>query len=582
MTDCHVKPVAGPRASMACLLVLIWVVAGLSGCGGGDGSASTPPPAPQPAFALSSTLPADAASGVARDATIAATFNTALDLASVSTTNVTLVGPGNNQIPLTVVVNGARVEAKSKAGALPSDTTYTLTLAAAIKDSAGRSLSQPVTRTFSTASAKWSSEAGDLAPRADGTTGMRPIVHTDAAGRTTAAWLDRTGLWDYAIYAARLDRINGSWGEPTAVAKVSLVGQPSIGLAEGPEGDMFLTWIHKRGDSASPSVHLSRYLLSSNRWSPPIDVAASHFDDFGVREAVPISDAAGNLTLLYSNGSRTYATRLDAMTGVWTEPRRIEYQRLSNYIYRMGAAADGQGNIVAAWIQDDQNDQRAIYAARYDVATGLWAEAQRVAGATPGGGEPFSLVLDRTGVATIAWAVNDFFEGTTTIWASRLAPQDKAWSGANQVNRPADGRTAGGVKLVVDSAGTVTAVWSQGSKGLRTARWGRGNAGWSDYGDIAPNATAVDVWADCLLADSAGNLLLVGATVQQVYATRYLATTSQWQSPVMISAPSGGTAVSVGTPAVSMDSAGDVVALWFAQYQLPTEQRQVLSFNRLR
>jgi hypothetical protein len=573
-----------PGGTRPWLPVVGWVLAAsLSGCGGGGGGGgggATPTPPPAPAFALVGSLPADAASGVARDAAITVTFNAALDAASVGAAQVTLTGPGNNLIPATVAVNGAAVEIKPKAGALPADTTYTLSLAAAIKDSTGRSLSQATTRTFSTASAQWSAQAGDLAPRQDNVGGTRPIVYTDAAGRTTAAWLDRTGSGEDVIYAARLDRISGNWGEPTVIAQPSQTTYSGLGLAEGPGGDVFLTWTYQPPGGVRSGIQLSRYSVSSSRWLAPEDVNVSPVDGYGVGQVQPVSDAAGNLMLLHSNGQFLYATRRDAVTGAWTPPRRIEYPRPSNYIFKVRAATDAQGSVVAAWMQFDAEDQRAIYAARYDVVTGQWAAAQRVVTVPSSGPEPVALVVDRTGVATLAWVASGGIAGTTTLWASRLGPQDTAWRDAIRLDRPADGVAAEAVFLVVDGAGTVTAMWSQGVAGLRTARWARGASGWSDYATLAQDGVAANAAADCLLVDAAGNLLVVGAISQQIYATRQLATTSRWQPPVLISTPSTGTGVFVNPPAVSMDGAGNAVVLWFAQ-NLP-DQRRAVSFNRLR
>jgi|GEM_PF-6706148 len=421
-----------------------------------------------------------------------------------------------------------------------------------------------------------------MAPRSDNTGGIRPIVFTDAAGRTTAAWVDKTGVLAAVLYAARLDRVNGNWGQPVTVATESQGVLGGIGLAAGPGGDMFLTWTRMPFGSATPGIQLSRYALSSNSWSVPVDVDAAAADGFGVGQVVPVNDAAGNLTLLHPNSQSIFAARLDSATGAWKAPRRIEYPRPSNYIYQVRAAADEQGNLIAAWMQVDQDDQRALYAARYDIATGDWAPAQRVASTPSNGAEPFALAVDHTGVATIAWTLSGGIAGTTTLWASRLDAQGKTWSSAAQVDRANDGVVGLGVMLVVDGAGTVTAAWSQGTKGLRTARWARGAMGWSDYGVIAPDGVPVHNGADALLADTAGNLLLVGVSSQGIYAARYLATTSRWQSPVIISEPSTGTGVFVNPPAVSMDGAGDVVALWFAQNQLATAPQHVLSFNRLR
>ncbi len=578
MTCISLLTLPRPLSNTARRLPLWLLLAGLGACGGGgSGSATTPPPEnPPPAFGLSSAVPADAASGVARDAVISATFNAALDAATVTASNVTLTGPGNNVIPAALTVNGgSTVEVRPKAGALPGDTRYTVVLTKAVKDSTGRTLAQDLSRVFTTASANWSAASEGVTTLPDFVGNTAPLVHTDAAGRTTVAWLSRSGP-NAVLYAARLESINGTWSQPVQVAaggSDALFSMP--GLAPGPNGDMFLTW-SRSGSAGGTKPQLSKYSAASATWSAPEEVQAAPASTF----PVPIGDVAGNLMLLCHDGTAIYATRRNATSGAWSELRAIEHPYPNNYVFLPRALTDGRGNVVAAWMQLDQ-DGRAIYAARFDVATVQWAAAQRVDSVPRNGTDPFALGVDAAGVVTLAWTRSGGVAGGDTVWASRLDAQGRGWSAPVRVDRsdPA-APDARGVNLVVDSAGTATALWQQG--GLRGARWAPGAAEWAAPAVVAPQGSAL-TGAGLMLADTAGNVVVVGTQLgQQVLSSRYQATTGQWLPAVLISTPSSGEGLFTGPPVGAVDGAGNVVAMWFAQNRLGTANQFLLASNRLR
>lgn len=553
---------------------MLLLVAGLAACGGG--TSAPPPPSPMPAFALTSAVPAEAASGVARDGVITATFSAALDGTTVSAGNITLTGPGNNTIPVALAVTGGgTVEIRPKAGALPGDTSYTLALSTAIKDSNGRALPQAVNRTFNTAGVNWAATAGALATLSDFNSASIPAIYTDGSGSTTVAWLSPQGLTSN-IYTARLDAINSAWSKPVLVATYTgaLIG--GLGLAPGPAGDLFLTWSRVGFSNGIGKDQVSRYSAASATWSTPVEVRTAPSPGF----PVPVSDALGNLTLLNSNGTSVFATRLNAGASTWSEPRAIEYPHPNNYVFPVRAVTDATGNIVAAWMQVDDRG-RAIYAARYDAALSEWATAQRVASTPMNGNEPIAMGVDATGVVTLAWTRSAGVAGGDTVWASRLNAQGQAWSPPVRMDRtdPA-APDARNVMLVVDSAGTATALWRQGN--LRSARWSPGAAEWSAPDVVAPGGVPLES-AGLMLGDTAGNIVVVGQLLdQKLMATRYFATTGQWRSPVLISAPPTGTSYFTYVPVASVDGAGNVVVMWVAFNQMETTDQFVLSFNRLR
>jgi hypothetical protein len=135
------------------------LVASAAGCGGrdpvlGTGVAPLAPPAP-PATALALTVvsPLDNATGVATNTkTISATFNQAMDPATLTASSFTLACPAG--APVTgAVTSSANVATLTLPAApdLPSNTVCTATVTSAAKDTAGVALASPFVWKFTTA-----------------------------------------------------------------------------------------------------------------------------------------------------------------------------------------------------------------------------------------------------------------------------------------------------------------------------------------------------------------------------------------------------------------------------------------------
>jgi hypothetical protein len=101
---------------------------------------------------VSSTVPADASSGVAKSATVNATFNVAMDATTINTTTFTLAGPGATAVPggVTYVGNTATFTPGSP---LATSTLYTATITTGAKDTSGTALAANKVWTFNTGAA---------------------------------------------------------------------------------------------------------------------------------------------------------------------------------------------------------------------------------------------------------------------------------------------------------------------------------------------------------------------------------------------------------------------------------------------
>jgi hypothetical protein len=129
------------RASAAAALLLL----GLSAC---DSSSSTDPVVPPVAPTVLSTVPAGAASGIARNGSVSATFSVPMDPAFMTATTFTLAA-GGTPVLGTVSLSGATAVFRP-AVQLAASATFTATITTGAKSAAGLALGAAHTWTFAT------------------------------------------------------------------------------------------------------------------------------------------------------------------------------------------------------------------------------------------------------------------------------------------------------------------------------------------------------------------------------------------------------------------------------------------------
>jgi starvation-inducible outer membrane lipoprotein len=102
---------------------------------------------------VSSTDPLPAATGVAVNKQIAATFSESMDPTTVTTANVTVTGPGSTPVAGTITNVGAVFTFHPINGALAANTLHTVTITSAVKDLADNAQADNYVWTFTTGSA---------------------------------------------------------------------------------------------------------------------------------------------------------------------------------------------------------------------------------------------------------------------------------------------------------------------------------------------------------------------------------------------------------------------------------------------
>lgn len=135
------------------------------------------------------------------------------------------------------------------------------------------------------------------------------------------------------------------------------------------------------------------------------------------------------------------------------------------------------------------------------------------------------------------------------------------WTGATSLNSSV-GETPG---LLFDHAGGAFGIWqSVTASELQLAHFDLASQTWSAPAIlqgtsqvIAPPALAVDDAGDVLAVWAA---IVVGSNSYNVYAARYAATAGQWSAPILIQTVADRQVV--GPPQLAVDPAGDAMAIW--------------------
>lgn len=151
---------------------------------------------------VTSTVPADTATGVGLNQTINATFSTGMDPATISTVTFTLAGPGITSVTGTVTCNaGCTIATFTPTANLTASALFTATITTGAKDLAGNALAANKVWTFTTGT---------------GTTGPGP-VNLGSAGTFAGAMGGAAGLTNQGT----LTVVNGDLGTTGASTTVT-------------------------------------------------------------------------------------------------------------------------------------------------------------------------------------------------------------------------------------------------------------------------------------------------------------------------------------------------------------------------
>lgn len=563
---------------------LVFMLAACGG-GGGDGAAgpapvppptppAPPPPAPAP-FALVATDPADGSAGVARDAALEARFNADLDAGTITSTQVELLGPEGNAFACDLDVDAAALVVTARLP-LPGRTGYTLRIDAAVADAQGRALGREGRIGFTTSAQSWSSTAVDVGSLPDHVGKTFPQLVSFSSGGAMLVWRIAGGIGS-SLVASRRDAATGIWSLPVIVRESDPafldLGPPS--LVAGPDGDALLFW--DEHDATGWRVAGARCSASTGTWTAIDGIPVAQPASFIARNPIAASDSRGNVTLLMQEVRSLYATRLDAGTGAWSTPQRIDIPAASSYLLTMRIAVDAQDAVVAAWIQEIDGRGREVCVSRQAPDGAAWSVTEAVG---PSAGQYMSMGLDGQGQVTVAWATPTLIAEPSHLWVTHGRPGEGAWSPPLRLDT--DSIFGVGVPvLVVGGAGAVTVAWEQDGQVRVARRAAEAGAPWGSAVAVGGSATTgVDL---ALVADVAGNVTLAMTERQnRVTAWRYDATQASWSAGRNVGVLASGEPVFANDPVAAVDASGNVTLGWFAWNRVGGFERYVVSANQLR
>lgn len=272
----------------------------------------------------------------------------------------------------------------------------------------------------------------------------------------------------------------------------------------------------------------------------------------------PTGARAATLALLLSAAAATHAQSV----GAWAPVHVLQATFAASSIPEPPLLAmNGAGDALYAW------NATGIVRVADRLAAGGWGASRSVPGANTAAG-PVAVAIGRGGLAAVAW---------TTV-ATRYVPSQLLVSlrpAGGSFGAPveiAPGTVAGAVRLGIDCAGNVTALWSN-AYGISASTLAgppaiagacSGTAGSSAWGPVVQvSAAHAGAGLPQLTVNDAGSALAVwqegapGAPSAIVAALKPAGTA--WQAPATVSAP---TASATWNPLPGLDAAGNAAVAY--------------------
>jgi hypothetical protein len=247
---------------------------------------------------VASVTPVPNAADVETGATVTATFNQAVDPATVTSSSLVVRHRGN-VVPARVSYDAATHTARAVVALLP-DTSYQAEVTTSIRTLSGSGLTAPHSWSFVTR--EWQATTVDTA----GTVGFQSSVERDGAGRLHVTYADSYESWNfkYATCAVSCE-IGGNW-QRIAVDTAGSVGQHSA-LAVEANGRLHTSYAHSGNEDLKYATCAANCASAASWQTVTLDGALTSVGTF----TAIVVDATGRIHITYSddtNGNLKYAT----------------------------------------------------------------------------------------------------------------------------------------------------------------------------------------------------------------------------------------------------------------------------------
>jgi hypothetical protein len=390
--------------------VIVFAVMGiLGGCGGGGSSGSVqppPPPPPPPADTtpptVTTTSPGDGAAGVNRLGNITATFDEALNAATVDETSFSVVDEQGQAVSGTVSLDaGTNTATFTPDDPLSLISSYTVTLSTAITDAAGNALASAEVWTFTAADGGWKvAEAIDVG----GDFVEVPEIAVDANGNVIAVWLRLNAAGNLDVFANRFSATSAMWGTPQLLETGDGLAL-DVRLSMDPDGNAIAIWFQEDTVSFDIDIWANRYDTSNASWDAA-PTAISDTTGVAINPSLAIG-ADGSAVVVWEDidvmgDVHIHASRYSAGGNAWSPSVSLDDGAAP--VFAPVVAMDGAGDAIVAWEQETMLGSAIfdVKVSRYSAAGNSWGGPATL---DAGAGDAFAPMLDlnAAGDAVIAW-----------------------------------------------------------------------------------------------------------------------------------------------------------------------------------
>lgn len=278
-----------------------------------------------------------------------------------------------------------------------------------------------------------------------------PHVVVDSTGRATAVW--RSGNYGECVIQSSSRLPGGTWSSPIVIrADGPNVDDINPEVTVDFAGVVTAVW---ENNGSTTEIWTSSLQPGGTSWLAPTELSDPNSLNSG-DPAVTV-DPTGVVTAVWTGFDGTanlVQSRSRQPGGTWSSAATVSSAGVDTRA--PAVIADSTGALTAVWIAEDE-----IVMSSSRAPGGTWPSAVPVSDASLAGDvdgvEPPKLAVDSTGVVTAVWSI-DYDDGNGMVTQSRFLPRGGTWSSPETLSTL--GRNSLSAEVVVDSAGTVTAVWS--------------------------------------------------------------------------------------------------------------------------
>ena len=414
-----------------------------------------------------------------------------------------------------------------------------------------------VCRSWRTATSIENGDSGDGA--------YNPQIAVDGQGNAIAVWEqddDSNAANNQLNIWANTYTAGSGWGtaEPIESDSSGDARKPQIAFAR--DGHAIAVWHQDQGDDTDLDVRANTYTTGSG-WD---EAKTIDNQDGGDAEDPQIAaDGQGNAIAVWEQDDGTNydiaATTYTAADG-WGTPKTVDNSTSGELVFSPEVAVYSGGNAIAAWEQEDDANY-SIYAKTYSADSGTWeSSATLLENGDAGDADNPQIAVDGAGNALAVWYQDD---GTNdSIYANRYSADSGTWDSSAALLENGDAGDADDPQISVDGAGNALAVWHQDdgtNDSIYANRYSADSGTWDSSAALLENGDAGDADDPQISVDGAGNAIVVweqdDGTTDNVRAISYTASNGWSTAATLESSDDGASDVQV-----AVSSAGNAVAVW--------------------